>query len=48
MYAEENEEVKALVAAKMAEAEKPTDKEETSGSQTSIPGARRTPSEFQR
>ena len=47
MYVDETEQVKAIVAAKIAEASaKPVEKEYDEPS--SIPGANRTPSDFQR
>ena len=49
MYDDETEQVKALVAAKIAEAkERPNPKVQESDQPSFIPGAKRTPSEFQR
>jgi hypothetical protein len=48
MYNDETEQVKVLVAAKIAEAEeKPIPKVQESDKPSFIPGVKRTPSEFQ-
>jgi hypothetical protein len=48
MYVDETEQVKVMVAAKIAEAsEKPVEKEKESDEPSCIPGANRAPSDFQ-
>jgi hypothetical protein len=48
MYVDETEQVKAMVAAKIAEAsEKPVEKEKESDEPLCIPGANHAPSDFQ-